>query len=614
MHSPYAMLGVAAICAGCASNQPATTMTFGAAAQSSAQSSVQSLPPSSVQVSPPLPAAGTPSTKPEAMPQAGVSAPTASDTLTITPATSATVPNASTSAAFATRHAYYAPTRFADLPGWSTDNLGNSWDAFRRSCAVLGSRAGWSAPCIASRSVDARNVTAIRIFFEMYFNAYQIRNTDKSGEGTLTGYYEPLLNGSPQYGGAFLYPVYGTPDDMLYLDARRLPERARGAVSAARIEGRTVVPVIDSAAGSIKGVYALDLRDSVPDIRDKKIRLRLDRERIVPYYTRAEIERGALKAPILAYVDDPAMLYSMQVQGAGKVRMPDGTVRRFAYAEQNGHPFVPPVARAGGGSGQRITVRGLDMEIDVVDEASTGATGTADAQTPGDATVGVPSTSARAQDDDEPVSPLLRGFKLAAATPQSGGVVTPAISAAASKPGNAAASAAKAAAKAATTGPASTSTATASIKRVFAISDPSYVFFRRIPDSPDGPLGALGVPLSAGRSVAVDPRTTPLGAPVFVSTQDDPQTPGAIDRLMMAQDSGGAIQGAVRADYFYGFGQNAQAQASRTKERIRMWVLLPKGLHIAAQEATLKTRGGAPAVSNADCLVSDPDLCVDDTP
>jgi membrane-bound lytic murein transglycosylase A len=149
---------------------------------------------------------------------------------------------------------------------------------------------------------------------------------------------------------------------------------------------------------------------------------------------------------------------------------------------------------------------------------------------------------------------------------------------------------------------------------VFAISDPSYVFFRRIPDSPDGPLGALGVPLSAGRSVAVDPRTTPLGAPVFVSTQDDPQAPGAIDRLMMAQDSGGAIQGAVRADYFYGFGQNAQAQASRTKERIRMWVLLPKGLHIAAQEATLKTRGGAPAVSNADCLVSDPDLCVDDTP
>lgn len=412
MHSVYAMLAVAVICAGCASNQPATTMTFGAAAQSSAQSlpqsAAQSSAQSSAQVSSPLPAVSTLSTKPETTPHAVISAPAASGTIPTAPDSSATVANASTSAAFSTRHAYYAPTRFADLPGWSTDNLGNSWDAFKRSCAVLGSRAGWSAACIASRSVDARDVAAIRIFFETYFNAYQIRNTDKSGEGTLTGYYEPLLSGSPQYGGAFLYPVYGTPDDMLYLDARRLPERARGTVSAARIEGRAVVPVTDSAAGGIEGVYVLDLRDSVPDIRDKKIRLRLDRERIVPYYTRAEIERGALKAPILAYVDDPAMLYSMQVQGAGKVRMPDGTVRRFAYAEQNGRPFVPPVARAGG-SGRRITVRGMDVEIEVVDETSTGETSAADAQAPGDVTGGVASSSARAQDDDEPVSPLLRG-------------------------------------------------------------------------------------------------------------------------------------------------------------------------------------------------------------
>ena len=84
-------------------------------------------------------------------------------------------------------------------------------------------------------------------------------------------------------------------------------------------------------------------------------------------------------------------------------------------------------------------------------------------------------------------------------------------------------------------------------------------------------------------------------------------------RLMLAQDSGGAIQGAVRADYFYGFGQTAQTQASRTKERLRMWVLLPKGLPIAAQDSSFKTRGG-PAVSNSDCLVSDPELCVDDAP
>lgn len=604
MHNVRWMLCVVAALAGCAGNQPASTTTFGPAGTPSPQPAAQA----SSQMPSPAPATPLPSTQT----QAASVVPATVAPASAAPATSAaeTVPvaNATGSIAFSTRHAYYASARFTDLPGWNTDDLSSSWDAFKRSCAVLGSRAGWSEPCAASRSVDARNVAAIRQFFETYFNAYQIRNTDKSGDGTLTGYYEPLLNGSRQYGGAFLYPVYGTPDDMLYLDARRLPDSERGTASTARIDGRMVVPVTDVTPGSTKGIYVLDLRDSVPDIRDKKIRLRLDRDRIVPYYTRAEIERGALKAPILAYVDDPVMLYSMQVQGAGKVRMSDGTVRRFAYAEQNGRPFLPPVARKNSGSGQRITVRGIDVEIDVEDESPAGGAGQAGSPTPGDATGGVPAT--RTQDDDEPVSPLLRGFKLAAATPQgSAPAARPAASdnmagampkgSVASKTGDAAAGA---------------SANNAPVKRVFAISDPSYVFFRLIPDSPNGPVGALGVALSAGRSIAVDPRTTPLGAPVFVSTRDDPQAPGAIDRLMMAQDSGGAIQGAVRADYFYGFGQSAQVQASRTKERIRMWVLLPKGLPIAARDATLKTRGGGAPTSSADCLVSDPELCVDDTP
>ena len=81
-------------------------------------------------------------------------------------------------------------------------------------------------------------------------------------------------------------------------------------------------------------------------------------------------------------------------------------------------------------------------------------------------------------------------------------------------------------------------------------SDPSYVFFRQIPDSEQGPVGALGVPLTAGRSIAVDPRTTPLGFPVFISTGGSRQ----LNRLMVAQDTGGAIRGPVRADYFWGFG------------------------------------------------------------
>ncbi|MFM0202531.1 MltA domain-containing protein [Paraburkholderia fungorum] len=609
------VLALTATLAGCASNNPATSVTVGGtrpAAASPAEPTAQAAPPAAQIALPtqetPTPSAaatqtGGPLAVPAATPPAGSGAATGSN---------GPRPKPVTGGGFATRHAYYESTAFADLPGWDTDDVSASWDAFRRSCTVLGARSGWSEPCNAARAIDVRNVAAIRQFFETYFNAYQIRNTDKSLDGTMTGYYEPLLNGSRQYGGAYRYPVYGTPNDMLYLDARRLPDRARGSITAARIDGRSVIPLTDVTSGGLKGVYALDLRDSVPDIRDKKIRLRLDGERIVPYYTRAEIERGALKAPILAYVDDPVMLYSMQLQGAGKVRMSDGSIRRFAYAEQNGRPFLPPVAHNGNttAGARKLVVRGMEMEVDVSDDDAPAAIADSNA----------PHADG---DDDEPASPLLRGFKLATTTPSSAGSIKPAVTstAGAGSTGTATAGARSTGAATATAGSTGDATAAgarasgmAAPRSVFAISDPSYVFFRVIPDSPNGPLGALGVPLSAGRSVAVDPRTTPLGAPVFVSTRDTPQTPGAVNRLMLAQDSGGAIQGAVRADYFYGFGQSAQTQASRTKERLRMWVLLPKGLHIAAQETSLKTRGVGPAASDSDCLVSDPVLCVDDAP
>ncbi|WP_118178769.1 murein transglycosylase A [Paraburkholderia phosphatilytica] len=569
--------------AGCAANNPATTVTFGPAETANASRETVAPPPSPA--SPPPPPVLAPV---DAVPQAQMPAVTSARSPSSADQTGkAAVKNpvanstAGAPTGFATRHASYEAARYADLPGWSSDDLSASWGAFTRSCSVLGTRSGWAEPCAASRAVDPHDAAAIRQFFEANFNAYQIRNTDRTPDGTLTGYYEPLLNGSRQYGGAYIYPVYGTPDDMLYLDARRLPDRARGTTTAARIDGRSVIPLADVDVGNLKAVYALDLRDSVPDIRDKKIRLRLDHDRIVPYYSRAEIESGALKAPILAYVDDPVMLYSMQLQGAGKVRMRDGTILRFAYAEQNGRPFLPPIAHNNRSGTHRITVRGMEMQIDVTDDDTPAALATTP-ESPANHVAGGTQggAPAAAADDDEPVSPLLRGFSLVTAT-------TPA---------------------------ATTPSATAPPRHGFATSDPSYVFFRVIPDSPYGPVGALGVPLSAGRSVAVDPRTTPLGAPVFVSTRDDPQSPGAIDRLMMAQDSGGAIQGAVRADYFYGFGQTAQAQASHTKEQIRMWILLPKGLHIAAQEAGLKTRGMAPAAPSADCLVSDPAFCVDDAP
>lgn len=107
--------------------------------------------------------------------------------------------------------------------------------------------------------------------------------------------------------------------------------------------------------------------------------------------------------------------------------------------------------------------------------------------------------------------------------------------------------------------------------------NPSYVFFReeRLPDASVGPKGALGVALTPGRSVAVDAAFVPLGAPLFLATTEaGSATP--MQRLVMAQDTGGAIKGAVRADFFYGFGADAANRAGLMKQRGAVWVLVPK--------------------------------------
>ncbi|SMP53639.1 murein transglycosylase A [Noviherbaspirillum suwonense] len=108
-------------------------------------------------------------------------------------------------------------------------------------------------------------------------------------------------------------------------------------------------------------------------------------------------------------------------------------------------------------------------------------------------------------------------------------------------------------------------------------ANPGYVFFKeeKLVDPRKGPKGALGVPLTPQRSVAVDPNYIPLGAPVFLSTTQ-PGSNLPLQRMMVAQDTGGAIKNAVRADYFWGFGAEAGEKAGRMKQRGMLWVLLPK--------------------------------------
>jgi membrane-bound lytic murein transglycosylase A len=114
--------------------------------------------------------------------------------------------------------------------------------------------------------------------------------------------------------------------------------------------------------------------------------------------------------------------------------------------------------------------------------------------------------------------------------------------------------------------------------------NPSYVFFREVPPPPpdsleariDGPIGSLGVPLLGERTIAVDPRSIPLGAPVFLATTE-PLSDTPLRRLVMAQDTGGAIRGPVRADFFWGFGAEAGEQAGRMRQEGEMWMLWPNG-------------------------------------
>jgi len=460
-----------------------------------------------------------------------------------------------------TQVATYTAVGFEAVPGWGSDNFSESWPAFLGSCRVLTNRGEeWKQVCARARQVDARNNGAIRNFFEREFSAYQIRDDDRSTDGVVTGYFEPEIAGSRRYAPPHIYPVYGQPEDMLFLDARRVPAAQRRATVAARVQGRNVT--IQSGSLSTRdmgtpGLYALDLSQLTLDTLDRKVRLRVDGQRLLPYYTREEIEtKGAPNAKVLAFVSSAAALYEMQIQGSGRIRLTDGEVIRVSYAEQNGWPFRPTLAQSRTGAGSKVRTRGgtIELELDDGDDEDFAAA-------------------------DDPSVIRTRGFTLVRPT-NSGAVVVPGRRA---------------------TGPVTGT----------GIKDPSYVFFRESQSDGGGPVGALGVPLQAGRSIAVDPRATPLGYPVFVSTRV-PGSEQPMRRLTIAQDTGGAIRGAVRADYFFGFGQQAASQARRMKQRGQLWVLLPRGLAVAAAgTSTIRTRGGG-AMALAQCLVPDEDTCVDD--
>jgi len=340
------------------------------------------------------------------------------------------------------------PANWADLPGWKEDDLGAAWPAFMASCRGVASKphgAGWKRVCDLARAADGKPGHDPRRFFESQLRPYAIQAGDGNATGLVTGYYEPLLRGSRTRSKGFEQPVRGVPEDLL----------------------------------------TIDLSAIFPELKDKRVRGRLEGNKVVPYWSRAEIAARGDKLPsrTLLYVDDAVELFFLQVQGSGRVSLPDGTMARLNYADQNGYPYQ---------SIGRVLVDRGELKLE---EAS------------------MQGIQAWARANPGRLEELLN-------------------------------------------------------------ANPSYVFFREVPNSKDGPVGALGVPLTAERSIAVDPRSVPLGAPVFLATTR-PNSNKPLNRLVLAQDTGGAIKGAVRADFFWGFGKEAGEQAGRMKQSGRMWVLLP---------------------------------------
>ena len=495
-----------------------------------------------------------------------------------------------------TRNALFKASSFAELPGWGQDDLDTAWDAFQTSCLALAKRDAWKPLCARAARLN-RNPAELRRFFEQEFALFRILNVDASRDGDVTGYYEPLINGSQRPEGAFTVPVYATPNDLYTLDWKAIPPAQRRATVFVVKAGQS----LSVAPGRVPGSFALDTTRFELDTRDRNWRVQLVGERALPYRTRAEIETsGRLDAPVIAWVDDALALYAMQVQGSGRIRLRDGTVLRVQYAEQNGHPFRP--VRLVSSAPERVRTRSLGAgpeeaeTFELADAAPGAAAPEADKALEGVTTRGLKQPAA----------------KPAANTLASDALVDQLLGGAQRKPAPKAAPPTAAAASPSTVARPARSSIPGAPRTAALGSDPSYVFFRVAPDqSPArGPVGALGVPLTAGRSIAVDPRITPLGYPVYMSAPTPAGSALPLQRLVVAQDTGGAIRGAIRADFFWGSGSDAGRQAMRTRQRGQMWLMLPHVEAAKLRSSGLLTRGiGGAARVDSECVVADDTFC-----
>lgn len=355
----------------------------------------------------------------------------------------------------------FVPVGWGALPSWAEDDFSRLWPVFVNNCKGLMRPTGgsmvqqaratpraWQPVCAAAAQVQPQGGAEVRAFIEQQLQPWRLLDEQgKPARNTVTGYYEPLVHGARKQGGDYQWPLYSPPKDLLTID--------------------------------LGGVY--------PELAGKRIRGKLDGKRVVPYDTRAEIAASPdRQPPAIVWVNDPVEAFFLQIQGSGRVQLPDGKMIRLAYADHNGRPYAS--------IGRWLADRG---ELPL-------------AQT------SMQNIKAWAQRNPQRVQEMLN-------------------------------------------------------------ANPAMVFFREEPvvDVDLGPKGAYGIPLAGQRAVAVDTRYVPLGAPVYLATTM-PASSQPLRRLVFAQDTGAAIKGAARTDFYWGFGDEAGALAGRMKQNGEMWVLWPK--------------------------------------
>lgn len=336
---------------------------------------------------------------------------------------------------------------WTSLENWEADSHSEVWSGFLKSCQKL-QQPQWQPVCLLANDSGDLSDAEARAFFETHFEVRPVFAEDGVSEGLITGYYEPLLQGSRERSDVFRYPLYGVPEDLVVVD--------------------------------LGGVY--------PQLKDMRLRGKLVGNRVVPYYDRAQLDADLdlLQGNEILWVNSLVDVFFLHVQGSGQIQLDDGSRVAVGYAQQNGHPYQ---------SIGRVLIEMGEL-----------------------------------QQDDVTLFTIRDWLK--------------------SNPDK--------------------------LKKVLA-KNPSYIFFELRDADADGPVGSLNVTLTPRRSIAVDRNVIPLGAPVWLQTSlpDEKQSP--LNRLMLAQDTGGAIKGHVRADVFWGQGDEAEKMAGLMKQQGRLYVLLPKG-------------------------------------